>query len=883
MKKRFILLVCGIVGCLGILFSFQLKNKNNLQENNIKNKNGSLAIMIKENGATEYTKSSSNSIPIGDYVLNEEKTTCENGGEISDYNSATGKIKISLLGADKCYLYFDYKESKELYKLIAKRYKNNDTYVKLYSESDASTYANPVYYFNGAVEDNNVLFAGFCWKIVRTTETGGVKMIYNGVQTNGSCNNTGVASQLASTKAFNSSYNSLAYVGYMYNTVYTYSSKSLIYATSFSGSKIVGDSVTYSGSTYTLNNTSTVSVSSSNISALVGKYTCNSSSATSCSRPYYIVGYSGTTIYYYILSGGNTDGTSYSKDYVFGKSFTYANGTYTLSDTVTINSDTWASNISSNKTSINTHHYTCFTDGTTCTSIYYIYYIGDDTPYYITLTNGKSVDDALNEMLYADDVNKNDSTIKTYIDSWYKDNMTSYTDKLEDTVFCNDRTINNRSANGWNPNGGSTTTSLYFKNYNTNYSLACANETDRFSMSNSKARLNYPVGLLSAPEVWLAYRNASYSTYYLKTGKSYWLASPNNFDDYIPIGKHVYITGSMSDANVINALGARPAVSLKPGTEYTGDGSYTNPFVIGDAVEEPSGNSFDTVFAANNTDIFSENGLRYEGTDPNNYICLDNKTSGACSNNSLLFRIIGLFEEDTSTDGTNSSGTKKLLKIIDTNNYGGTSGKYWNSSGTNNWSTASLKTELNGTYLTNLLSTSNVNSKLSSGIANAKWHLGGASSSNDETLTAEGIYREERNTSAIYSGNPSSIYAKIGLMYPSDYGYATVGGTTTNKSSCRAKELSNWYSSSYSDCPNNDWLFTSQVVSWGSNKTEWLLSPYSSYSPGAIYLGRVGGLGFNAGVGGNQFAVRPTFYLDSSVLKIVGTGDGTKDNAYRVG
>ena len=392
--------------------------------------------------------------------------------------------------------------SKEsLYSKIEQRYKNNDTYVKLYSESDASSYSHPVYYFNGAVENNNVLFGGFCWKIVRTTDTGGVKMVYNGVQTDGSCNNSGTASQLASTKAFNSTYNSPAYVGYMYNTVYTYSSKSLISSISFSGSKIVGDSVTYSGSTYTLNNKSTVSVSSSNISDVVGKYTCNSSSATSCSSPYYIVGYSGTKIYYYRLSGGNTDGTSFSKDYVFGNSFTYANGTYTLSDTVTISSDTWAGNISSNKTSINTHHYTCFTDGTTCTSIYYIYYIDGITPYYITITNGKSVDDALNEMLYADDVNKTDSTMKTYIDSWYKDKMTSYTDKLEDTVFCNDRTIINQLANGWNPNGVSVSNYLYFKNYNTNYSLACTNETDKFSVSNSKAKLTYPVGLLSAPEV----------------------------------------------------------------------------------------------------------------------------------------------------------------------------------------------------------------------------------------------------------------------------------------------------------------------------------------------------------------------------------------------
>ena len=47
----------------------------------------------------------------------------------------------------------------------------------------------PVYYYHGAVEDNNVLFGDICWKIVRTTSTGGVKLIYNGLAENGSCDN----------------------------------------------------------------------------------------------------------------------------------------------------------------------------------------------------------------------------------------------------------------------------------------------------------------------------------------------------------------------------------------------------------------------------------------------------------------------------------------------------------------------------------------------------------------------------------------------------------------------------------------------------------------------------------------------------------------------
>ena len=684
----------------------------------------------------------------------------------------------------------------DLYHTIENRYNQDKTYLGLYTGEGADTYANPVYYYKGNVENNNVLFAGFCWKIVRTTETGGVKIVYNGVQKDGSCNNTGTDSQIGTSK-FNEKFTSPAYVGYMYN-------KDKVYIDSYKSMS-----------------------SQSNI--------------------------------------------------VFGNSFSY-NGSYTLTDTMTV--ATWSSGYNT----INNNHYTCMTTGTTCTSLYYVYYTDSSSAYYITLTGGKSVNNALNEMLYADDVNKDDSIIKTYIDSWYENNLAKYEDKLEkDTVFCNDRSMSNESSNGWNPNGGSTSTTLQFKNYNTsNQSLVCVNETDKFSMSNAKAKLKHPIGLLSVPELSLAGYGSSH---YFNNGQYVWLGSPFSFASIDARVWEVNASG-WYNRSVDNSWGVRPSVSLKPNTYFSsGDGSFTNPFVIGDAVEEPSGKSFDTVFAANNTDIFDENGIRYEGADPNNYICLDNKTSGACSSSSLLFRIIGLFDEEYSTDGTSSSGTKKLLKVIDTNNYGGTDGKKWNTAGTNNWSSASLKTELNGTYLDALLGTSNVNGKLFSGIANAKWHLGGANDHNYQTLTAEDIYTEERNTSAIYSGNPSSIYAKVGLMYPSDYGYATVGGTTTDKSSCRVKELNSWGDSSYSDCKNNDWLFTSQKSSWGSNKNEWLLSPYSSNSWCAARLYMEGYVIFYGSydVNSHSFAVRPTFYLDSSILKIVGTGDGTKDNAYRIG
>ena len=832
-KVYVILIVLILIGSLFLTYNiYQDKNKVIKTK---KRKQNNLAIMIKEDGATDYTKSNSKDIPKGDYVLNRDKSYCKNNGKIGNYDSSLGKVSFSFIGTDSCYLYFDYKEDTSLYGTIKKRAQTDTTYLALYTGEGADTYANPVYYYKGNVQNNNVLFAGFCWKIVRTTETGGVKIVYNGVQKNGSCNNTGTDSQIG-TSAFNNDYNSPAYVGYMHNTAYPTSYKSMS--------------------------------SQSNI--------------------------------------------------VFGNSFTFANGTYTLKDTKTV--ATWSSGYNT----INNNHYTCMTTGTTCSSIYYVYFTNSTNAYYITLTNGKSVNDALVEMLYANDVNKNDSTIKNYIDKWYIINLEKYKDYLEDTVFCNDRTL--LSSGGWNPNGGSTTTYLQFKNYNiSNQSLVCTKETDSFSMSNPKAKLSYPIGLLSMPELSLAGYGSSH---YFNNGQQVWLASPKFFSNYNGDIFRIVSSGKIADFYGNGSAGVRPSVSLKPNTYFSsGDGSFTKPFVIGDTVEEPSGKSFDTVFVANDTDIFDENGIRYEGADPNNYICLDNKKSGTCSSSSLLFRIIGLFDEEYSSDGTTSAGTKELLKVIDTNNYGGSTGKKWNDNdidysnvsndsndivqvqllknrykiktlaptpsvkSNNIWSTATLKTELNDLYLRTLLATSGVNSKLENSIVISKWHLGGVNNTSESNynyskIITENWYKAERSPYAtsgtlqnLYSGNPEYVFAQVGLMYPSDYGYASVGGSTTNKSSCRAQALYNWNSSSYSDCKNNDWVFKSATF---INNSEWLISPNASDSGFASSLLSSGYVYANYVYIG-QYAVRPTFYLDSSVLKIVGTGDGTKDNAYRVG
>lgn len=98
----FVFIVVGVV-----ILNITYKNKNDVIKTKRKKQNN-LAIMIKEDGASDYTKSSSKDIPKGNYALNREKSYCKNNGVIGDYDSKLGKVSFSFIGTDSCYLYFDY-------------------------------------------------------------------------------------------------------------------------------------------------------------------------------------------------------------------------------------------------------------------------------------------------------------------------------------------------------------------------------------------------------------------------------------------------------------------------------------------------------------------------------------------------------------------------------------------------------------------------------------------------------------------------------------------------------------------------------------------------------------------------------------------------------
>ncbi len=345
-----------------------------------------------------------------------------------------------------------------------------------------------------------------------------------------------------------------------------------IYTTDLTGGEITlsdkytfGDSYTDNGDgTYTINDSKTVNniYLFDNYKDLANKYICINANNNICNDVWY------TTYMHY----ENFGYASVKDSFLFGNSFVYMDGKYKLVDTKTIN----ATDYTKDRTILNNYHYTCYNETGECTTLSYVYYSVSTTNYYINLSDGKDVDDALEEMLFADDVNKYDSIIKSGIDAWYESMLLNYSDYLEDTIFCNDRSI--YLADSFNPNGGNVGEqyNIKFNNYNLSRNLSCTNETDKFSTENEKAKLKYKVGLISSSEMYLL---DSYSL--RKTDNQYWLLSPYLLRNSSVNGYNINSQGQFTYGYFGRSNGVRPAISLIPGIEYSsGDGSMENPYVI---------------------------------------------------------------------------------------------------------------------------------------------------------------------------------------------------------------------------------------------------------------------------------------------------------------
>ena len=155
----------------------------------------------------------------------------------------------------------------------------------------------PIYYYRGDIDYNNAKFAGFCWKIVRTTETGGTKLIYNGLpDEDGYCTATDTDTQIG-TSIFNTNHQLPLDAGYMYGDAYGYLTMGHYDDAIWGKGRASSFSYDEESGIYTLINPTT------NYSTY--HYTCLSTN-NKCTQIRYIYNKNGNTLYYIPLKYGDS-------------------------------------------------------------------------------------------------------------------------------------------------------------------------------------------------------------------------------------------------------------------------------------------------------------------------------------------------------------------------------------------------------------------------------------------------------------------------------------------------------------------------------------------------------------------------------------------------
>ena len=262
-----------------------------------------------------------------------------------------------------------------------------------------------------------------------------------------------------------------------------------------------------------------------------------------------------------------------TQKYDYGTGYTFDESTKKFTLTGDIKQLTWNDN---HEEIVNNQLYSCL--NTSCNVVYKV------TGYSNTNTMiVQPISYSSNSLLSAQ-TNTTDSPIKTKLDSWYKSNLTNYTSYLADETFCNDRSI--AGGDGYKLNSDT-----YYGAYNRlankrTPSLKCSQENDKFRVSSTSAKLDYPIGLIQADEVSLAggVYNTTNMNYYLYNSRYFWTLSPSGFGANY---SNAFVWYAMSSGSLYPWLSAtdsaevRPVINLKANTLITkGDGSALNPFVV---------------------------------------------------------------------------------------------------------------------------------------------------------------------------------------------------------------------------------------------------------------------------------------------------------------
>ena len=455
--------------------------------------------------------------------------------------------------------------------------------------------------------------------------------------------------------------------------------------------------------------------------------------------------------------------------------------------------------------------------------------------------------------------NTNDSTIKSTIDTWYKNNLTNYTKYLSvSAVYCNDRSV---SEGNYTSNENIT---FYYSGKkrisdNKTPSYDCKNIKDAFSVDNIEAKLTYPIALMTADEISYAgglWATVSKAWYYYNslnnksTGKFYWdtitpFSWTKTYSDMYMVHSETY-DGTLGTGYINSEKAVRPVISLKGNLVWkSGDGSSASPYEVEDL--PPTLSETIKSYAISNTNgVYNENGYRYEGTDPNNYIYMTNKSTSKKE----LWRIIGVFN-----DGENGEEVIRVRRHYEKNSYPTMA---YDTNSTNHFPNTTMYSSLSNVYnLTNYSYT-----------VNFKIYLGTSDSSS--SLTASELYLMERGNTPGYTAaesysNVVIFTGSVGLIYSSDYGYGVLA------SDC-ARTVKPYNYDGTTLCHNNNWLFQ------GNNQWQRFIGPSASRANLSFGV-EANGCAHSGNYVINSGAYSPVMGLSKDVLV---SGSGTKTDPYEI-
>ena len=295
-------------------------------------------------------------------------------------------------------------------------------------------------------------------------------------------------------------------------------------------------------------------------------------------------------------------------------------------------------------------------------------------------------------------------------------------------------------------------------------------------------------------------------------------------------------------------------------------------------VYEVTHNAIPASSSATGSEIPAVTDYRYYGASPNNYVCLDMEGQSTCPDKHL-YRIIGsIYEEKENTnrikvikatpltDGTakdfnwdldeNSNGSNiwatptngnysnsltsgsQLMKLLN-------SGAWWNGTSDSYYNGSTTATTVNFTNY-------KLSDKAKSYITTSRYYLGGVSKYTG--IWTDQFYTYERGTTRYDANRPLYWDGYVGLMYPSDYGYAAGDWCATQI----------YLFSYYNTCKKYDWLYN-------NSNDQWLMSQYPGDRFGVLDVGYRGEISCGNGLNGTSM-VRPVFYLTSTTTITGGTG-----------